>query len=154
MLLIRKATILDVYQYYCLFSDSLVRRNSLKTEKATIEEHNNWFTEKINNPDSFLYVLEKDLMFIGQIRYDICNCVAEVDYSIVKDYRKKGYGEYIVLESLRVFCNEVKPPIEVKATVKAKNVASQKIFEKLNFIRASHSENRELLTYALRVDCR
>lgn len=51
MLTYKYATISDSDLYFGWVNDVLVRKNSLNTEAISLENHNKWFSNKINNPN-------------------------------------------------------------------------------------------------------
>jgi len=110
-------------------NDSVVRANSLNQEKISILDQYSWFKKKINNIDTRIYILTDIYKSnIGQIRIDKVDKCFEIDYSISKHLRGKGFGNKIV-ELLLIEMGK----INYIAKVKIENIASKKVFIKNGF---------------------
>lgn len=120
---------LDILMLLEWANDKTVRSNSFSKEQISISDHFNWFNAKINNVGTFIYILT-DLYksYIGQIRVDKVDDFFEIDYSISKVYRGRGFGIKIVKLLLRELGS-----VNYIAKVKKENLASQKVFNKLGF---------------------
>lgn len=113
-------------------NDSLTRRNAFSTAPISYENHEKWFANTLNSASRIQLILEKEGVPVGQIRLDIEDGTAEVDYSIAPEYRGKGYGKIICDMMVRY----AKSHLEIKrivARVKTSNVASKKCFLKNGF---------------------
>lgn len=135
MLTIRKAQVEDVDIYFNWVNDEFVRSNSINSRPILYQDHINWFSDKIKNQDSILYVFEKNKRPIGQVRFDKENEYLFIDYSIDKNYRGKNLGKVIMRMAIENIC-AVKISNEIKfliAKVKENNIASARVFESLNF---------------------
>ncbi len=108
-------------------NDPDVRNNALNTTNIMWNNHLNWFLDKLVNPDTYIYILERKGIAIGQIRFDREDDYWKLDYSIDKKYRRMGIGSKIIKLGLE------KIEGEVKAWVKLDNIASRKVFQKLGF---------------------
>jgi spore coat polysaccharide biosynthesis protein SpsF len=150
MLIIRQATIKDSRLYFDWVNNTEVRRNSINSDFINIEDHLKWFSGAIKNDRICMYVLEKNSKEIGQVRYYINGSVAEVDYSIAKPFRSKGYGKYLLKESIKILCSEINHIDLVKAIIKTANIPSVKIFKQLNF-KCSRVNNEKLVMCYLNV---
>ena len=114
-----------------------VRKNALNTDLIEWENHFNWFTNKLSNSKSKIFIFENENTKIGQIRIDkVDKDRWVIDYSIDKDHRGKGYGFLMTNALLRSYNN-----FKFLAIVRSENIPSQKVFEKLNFIRKFHQED-------------
>ena len=99
-----------------------------------------WFSNKINDQETEIYILYIDNIPVGQIRLDKLENTRLIDYSIDKAHRGKGIGTIIVKAIIDKHSS-------FTAVVKKENRASQKVFEKLNFNIESKKEG--LITYSL-----
>lgn len=118
-----------------------VRRNAFNTESIPWESHVNWFNYRIDNPDFCMFIMEKNGVPIGQIRFERESDYWKIGYSIDAGNRGQGMGKKIVelgLEKLRG---------KFKAWVKKENTASCKVFERLGFRQESDIDN--VLLYVL-----
>ncbi len=129
---IRKANEEDCLQYFEWANDPLTRQYSYQSEPISLAQHEKWFYEKINNADSFLYVLELNKQGIGQIRFDLKKENAIISFSIDKYYRGRRLGMLILKKGIEVFKKEM-PNIPIIGFVKKENKASIKAFRALHF---------------------
>ena len=141
--LLRKAeSNLDALLLFDWANDSVVRENSLNKVKISIIDHFKWFNKKIKDINSHIYILT-DLYNsnIGQIRVDKIDEYFEIDYSISRLYRGKGFGNKILQLLLTQLGN-----VNYKAKVKTENIASKKVFINNGFKLQSESDG--LLIYS------
>ncbi len=129
---IRKANEEDCLRYFEWANDPLTRQYSYQSEPISLAQHEQWFYEKINNSNAFLYVLALNKQAIGQIRFDLKNKKAIISFSIDKDYRGKRLGMLTLKKGIEVFKKEM-PNIPIIGFVKKENKASSKAFRALNF---------------------
>lgn len=129
---VRRATIEDLLLYFNWANDASVRQNAINQEMIHLENHTKWFESRVNSEKSFLYVFEQDEIPVGQVRFDINEDVAEIDYSVDENFRGKGLGKKILSLGIGRF-NNVKPEKEIIGIVKYDNIPSSKVFEKLGF---------------------
>ncbi|MCE3278362.1 MAG: glycosyltransferase [Bacteroidetes bacterium] len=131
---IRKAAISDLQIYFKWANDPEVRHNSINTSQISLEGHNKWFKLKLKNKTSILYVIEKSGIAIGQVRLDKDKNGWEIDYSIAKQFRGKGFGEIILRNAILQF--RKKHMDKIIGKVKQSNVPSCKVFDNLNFVKS------------------
>ncbi len=130
---LRRANIDDMMLFFDWVNEKTVRKNSFSTNIISIDNHKAWFEKSLKNKDRYIYVLMKDDLPLGQIRFDVSDEKAEIDYSIDRSYRNKGLGNLIIslgIEQISKDCNRVK---KIVARVKETNVYSQKCFLKNGF---------------------
>ena len=144
MLSIREATIEDSQLYFDWVNNIDVRRNSINSDFIDIEDHLKWFSNAIKNDQIHMYVLGINSKEVGQVRFNINTNIAEVDYSIAEPFRSKGYGRYLLKESIKILCNEVNQINFIKAIVKSINIPSIKVFKQLNF-KCSRINNKKIV---------
>ncbi len=121
----------DIELLYKWVSDETVRINSFNSNLITYEEHRNWFLEKLNSPDTDIYIYYYNGEPTGQIRLEYSKNKAVIDYSIDIAYRGKGHGfKILTLIEKEIFYN--KKEIEyLIGQVKFSNLASQKVFKRM-----------------------
>lgn len=89
--------------------------------------------KKINSGKTLFFIYHHGEENIGQIRLDIKDDTAVIDYSIDLFLRKKGYGYRMMLLMENKIKNEF-PAIKILVgEVKQSNIASQRVFKKLNY---------------------
>ena len=127
----------DIKLLFKWVNDPEVRKNALNTDLIEWENHVNWFTNKLSNPKSKIFIFENENTKIGQIRIDkVDKDRWLIGYSIDKDHRGKGYGFLMTNALLRRYNN-----LKFLAIVRSENIPSQKVFEKLKFSRKLHQED-------------
>ena len=129
--IIRQADANDVSTYFEWVNDIAVRRQSFKSETVLWENHQKWFQQKLNDQNCLMLVMEADEYPVGQIRFDIEDGVAHIDYSLDKNMRGRKLGEILVREGLNI-ASKYRNVI-FQAEVKQQNIASIKVFLKLGF---------------------
>ena len=121
-LVMRPATLADIDSYYWWVNDAEVRRQSLSTAPVSWVEHEHWFACKIAANDAFMLVLEANDLPIGQVRFDLGEGGAVLDYSLDTIVRGRGLGETLVRKGLEQLSQSTS--IAVSATVRTGNGAS------------------------------
>ncbi|EOQ88349.1 acetyltransferase (GNAT) domain protein [Leptospira yanagawae serovar Saopaulo str. Sao Paulo = ATCC 700523] len=130
---VRPATESDCEQLFDWVNDTEVRNASFHTEKIDWLEHQSWYLQKLRNPNSFIFIFEVDRDPAGQIRFDRKDGFFEIDYSIDKKYRGKGYGKIIVISGISKLKSQLKEPLKFLAKVKEGNLISAHVFQKIGF---------------------
>ena len=133
-MLIRIAEAKDESALLVLRNDHVTRANSFQTELISPENHHIWFTKKLTDQNSCIYILENETQqLIGQARYDkLDNMSAEVNIALDSNYRGKGLGKEILSKSLKLAITQLAIK-HIFAQVKADNVISQKLFLSCGF---------------------
>ena len=129
---LRRAEKNDSRFLFALRNDEKVRKNSFHTEKISYEQHETWFERKLSEPQTKIFILEKEMQPMGQIRVEIAENAAEISYALCREFRGKGYAKWMLaeLERLAVEKNWCDKLI---AEVKRENTASKKIFRYLEY---------------------
>jgi len=130
---LRNATIDDAKLLFDWTNDDEVRATAVVKKSIDWNEHINWITNKLQNNQSYIYILTDDKNEnIGVIRFDKDNDAFLISYSIDKLHRGKGMG-YLILQLgiKKIIENEIL--CKFVALVQRDNIASNKIFEKLGF---------------------
>jgi spore coat polysaccharide biosynthesis protein SpsF len=113
-------------------NDDGVRENSFSSEKILYEDHLRWYTKILSDPNIKMYLLADSNKNIGVIRLESKEDENVISYSIAKDSRGKGYGYKILLKMEEELIKSHKK-LKLIAYVKKQNIASLKIFNKLNY---------------------
>lgn len=138
---LRDASILDSRLLFEWANNKAVRESSFNTSTIKWEDHSSWFEKKIKSKETKIYIaVNKQNLPIGQIRIEACEDYWLIDYSIDESFRGNGYGKKLV--QLLIRQNPLK---RFQAKVRLSNIASQKVFESLNFEKNITSE--EIITY-------
>jgi len=141
---LRQAVFSDMEIYYDWANDPETRQQSFQQKPITWPEHVEWFAGKLLCTDVIMMVMETPHgLPVGQVRFDIQNNVATINYSVDSLYRGRGWGKTLVFSGIQRFA-ACFPNIRIKALVKEENVPSCKLFETLNF---SSTANNGIITY-------
>ncbi len=131
---LREATLEDMELLFHWANDPVVRKSAFSEKVFLYEEHQNWFKKLLDRTDcrQYIYIYKNEA--IGQARIELQEDKAEIDYSICKEKRCMGHGEYL----LRLLFSKVKEdfPYIQKLTAKAKkdNTASRQVFLDAGYI--------------------
>lgn len=139
--ILREANEDDVKLLFNWVNENEVRANSISQKLISWEDHLKWFNEKINSPVTKIFILVYNTNPVGQIRIDKKDSRLEIDYSIDKVFRGKGFGKKIVSLLLKKFDKD-----RFRAIVKKENQASVSIFTVLGFT-LINSESNEYLVF-------
>ena len=132
---IRHATLKDSSLYLNWRNDPKVRESAFTTEKISQEMHDDWYSNKLNSDRSVLLILHDKKDPVGQVRFEVSRdyISAEINYSIAEDYRGKGIATPLMRNAIEAFFLKNSKTNTLIAKVKKENIASNKVFEKLNF---------------------
>ena len=93
---LRRVQAQDCELLFAWANDPEVRASSFSGEVIPWERHQEWFSEKIADPNALLYVVignvDPNDSPIGQVRYDIDGTRALVSISLGAAFRGKGFG--------------------------------------------------------------
>lgn len=130
-LALRRAGTQDRGFLYSLANDVMVRAQSFNTAEIPWENHVAWFGAKVSDPNTFLYILTAQGLAVGMIRFDIRGPVATLSYALDAVGRGRKWATVLVERGLQSLAAQWAG--DVHAAVKAENIASRLVFEKLAF---------------------
>lgn len=127
---IRRASPADINLLFEWVNDKEVRSNAINSKIISYEEHQKWFNERIISENSSIFILEKNLNPVGQIRFDLNKDegVWVISYSISLSNRGEGLGKVILKMGMELFNR-----IPLCGYVKEDNKYSQAIFNAMGF---------------------
>lgn len=128
----RMATKEDCSMYFDWTNETETRRQSFNSAPIPFPQHKEWFYQKLEQSNCFLYVIELDGHPIGQIRF-VAEKEATISYSLDKSYRGKGWGGLLLKKGVAIFQQETKNKYPIIGFVKKDNPASAQAFRNLNF---------------------
>ncbi len=132
---LRQAARDDVELFFKWVNDSDVRANSFNTEPIPWESHRKWFEKALADDGVRIYVLMQDNLPVGQVRLTAKEKAWDIDYSVDVHYRGHGYGKKI----FELLIRAVPAGTEFVAEVKRSNIASQHVFESLEYTKSENS---------------
>lgn len=149
---IRKVAAADMLRCFEWANDPAVREQSFSSGAISLQEHNNWFTARLRDANSYFYIVELDNLPVAQVRFQVSESVAVLGYLIDSNYRSKGLGATILSKGLEAFTGEAGRPVMITGYVKHSNIASQRSFEKLKFTRTEATEYEASYKYSMQYD--
>tara|TARA_B100000809_G_C15136014_1_gene530600 strand:+ start:311 stop:784 length:474 start_codon:yes stop_codon:yes gene_type:complete len=128
---IRKASLSDVDLLFRWTNDELVRAQSFSSTVIPYADHCTWFQRKVEDENSFFFIIEQEDREVGLVRFDINDGAATIGVSVDKEFRGKGLGAEIINLGVLSYFKENDFPI--LASIKKVNMASVKSFKKAGF---------------------
>jgi len=130
---LRKATPEDLMFYFELRNDPSARTFQFNTESIDLATHKAWFSLKLQDVDTRLFVIEKEGEKIGQVRVDLQGSAGEIHIALVPSWRGKGYAPLAIRQAVSQVFQERAEVRTIDAHIKESNAASQKSFERAGF---------------------
>jgi UDP-2,4-diacetamido-2,4,6-trideoxy-beta-L-altropyranose hydrolase len=125
---LRKACSSDCRLVWEWSNDPEVRLLSFSTEPIPWITHAQWFSTKLQDPDTFFYVaLDRDDQPVGQLRYDLQGREATVSINLGRQFRGKHYGRTLLKIGSEVLFRACPAEI-VHAYIKVANQGSVRAF--------------------------
>lgn len=122
-------------------NDEEVRKHSFNNKKIIYEEHRKWYLNKLKDVDCNIFLLADSYKNIGIVRCQREENDTVISYSISKENRGKGYGYKILAmleeELVKKYGNQ-----NLIAYVKKENLASIRVFERLNYVIIENNDER------------
>lgn len=136
---LREARDFDVDVTYAWANNENTRRYSFNQEVIKEEEHINWFENKLKDSNCFYYLCKTEGKDIGSIRFDLKEGVAVISYLVSPDLYGCGYGKKILeLGEEKIRLNQ--EVSEIIGYVLPQNIASCKIFAKLDYVQETEKD--------------
>ena len=136
---IRRAILADTRQYFEWVNESPVREQALHSEPIVWSDHERWFTSRLADCDTYLYVLSAPsrlTKLIGQVRVEFdATGSGLIDYSLAPAWRGRGLGTALLRRALGRLRLDRAGAWHLRAVVRETNPASARVFEKLGFER-------------------
>ena len=148
---LRPASMADTSLTFSYATDKAVRRFSFTDGNITHEGHVNWFQNKLRDSNCYYLIFEKNKKPIGSIRLDIkSEGVAMINYLIDSAFHGMGYGKRMLSGCIEYTKDHQLPITQLTGEVLKTNIASVKVFEKLNF--RICSEDEQSLTFVKEIN--
>lgn len=132
-LITREVTENDLMTLFRWANEKAVRENSYSTAPISLTEHTSWFHKKLADSQAYMYILEYQGIPVGQIRFDVKDDIADIDYSIDIRYRNLGLGTAILNLGIKTLTADNADHTIVQGKVKSHNTASIDAFKKNRF---------------------
>lgn len=129
-------------------NDPQVRRASFQSGEIQEQEHTKWFSAILNDPDSRIWILNKNDVPCGMVRVERVDGIATLSYSVAASHRGKGLSVPMLKLALREIA-KIWPKERVVAWTRSDNVASIRVLEKARFHRDNTEKKRVRFMIAL-----
>lgn len=134
----------DIDLLYEWANDKETRKNAFSSEYISFETHKLWFANILKSDKVFQFIYYYNNKSVGQIRLDIENDNAYIDYSINHAHRGQGHGKSMLLLTEELVRNQYPNIKNMIAQVKEENKASQKVIESLNYKKVFIEYSKEI----------
>jgi UDP-2,4-diacetamido-2,4,6-trideoxy-beta-L-altropyranose hydrolase len=121
-------------------NDPQVREASFHSELISRNDHERWFLEKLQDPNTVIYIAENGANKpIGQVRFQLEADRAILSVSVAPEFRGAGWGKELITLAVRVMARS-RLVRRIDAFVKPGNRASIRLFESCGFHQEEGSE--------------
>jgi len=129
----RKASSKDSKDLFDWRNNERARENSLNTDLISWSDHVNWFSDRIKDPNTTIFMIYADDIKIGSIRFEEKESIYRVSVVLAPEHTGKGLGAEIIRYGTELFLMRKKVLKPVIAEVKENNIASLKAFKRAGF---------------------
>ena len=136
---LRPATADDCRRVWEWANDPAVRAVSFTSDAIPWEQHVAWFTRKLADANTRLWIAEQDGAPLGQVRFDLDGSTATISVSLDTTRRGKSLGALLIWSACHKLFRESAVDA-VHALIKPDNAASVRAFEKAGFEPAGQTE--------------
>ena len=144
---LRRAVRSDSLMLLAWRNDPLSRKNSINTDKITVEQHNRWMDRVFSYPElTEIYIGEHENIPVGVIRFDyatdpIGDEQIFVGIIVAPEMRGHGYGRLLLEAGCLLKRNH-----QLYATIKVGNAPSIKLFTAMGFAEVWEGEQTLVLS--------
>ncbi len=132
--MVRPARLQDCRTVWEWRNEQATREASFNTRYIPYEEHKSWFTRKLTDPHSRIFmVANAQGRDAGYVRFDLVNQEATISVSIDSNERGKGYGTAAIKSASDLLLG-TEPMHRVIAHIRRDNPASVAAFERAGFV--------------------
>ena len=130
---VRHARFQDAQLLWQWANDPTVRANSFHPEPISLDEHIEWYREKLTSSDTCIWILEVNQVSVAQVRYErVHTDTARISFSVVSDHRGRGLGTRVLVLTSVMACRELNVK-RLRGAVLSSNEASIRAFTKAGF---------------------
>lgn len=135
---LRSVVISDMEFYFSWVNDPVSRKYAFSHEAISYETHKIWFKKNIYSSKIIMWILETPQgLPVGQIRFDVQNNIAEIDYGLDSLVRGRGWAKILLTQGINAFKAENKQTF-ICAKVKNENQPSCRAFQDIGFTEKKH----------------
>jgi UDP-2,4-diacetamido-2,4,6-trideoxy-beta-L-altropyranose hydrolase len=147
---VREAKTSDASLYFYWKNDTESLKQSFNKNTIEWHEHQEWFDNKLKDPDTIMLLIESSVSPIGQVRFDRKSFHYTIDYSLAKQFRGFGLAKVVLLKAVS-YLSQKSGAFTLIGEVKENNVQSKKVFERLGFTKSSLTRKIGVEHYELQI---
>lgn len=110
-----------------------IRGNFFNTAEVPWEEHEEWFSRRLADSRSRIYMCECNGKKIGVIRFEDSKDEISVSVNLNPAFLGKGIGPHLIKTGTEKFFEETRSRKKAVARIREDNIASQKAFKKAGY---------------------
>jgi UDP-2,4-diacetamido-2,4,6-trideoxy-beta-L-altropyranose hydrolase len=130
---LRPVEIGDIKDLFEWNNHPLARKNSLRSEAITWEEHNRCFAERLADTLTTIYILCSNREKLGAVRFEEKENGVRISVVLNPDYIGKRLGSELIRLGTEQYVKEKKSARPIFAEVKSDNLPSKKAFLRAGF---------------------
>lgn len=130
---VREAREDDLLLIYHWNNDPAVRSNSFKSNPIPLEDHTNWFIERLKDDSCKIYIVEASKIPAAQIRFSVVDELATISYLVASEFRGRGIGHTVLLKGVEKLKEDLPYITQIEGLVRHNNIPSIRAFEKAGF---------------------
>lgn len=143
---LRPARAGDAALYFGWVNDPAVRASAFDSAPVAWEGHLRWFAGRLASPASLLFVMEAQGLPAGQVRFDVEDGTASIDYTLDPLVRGRGWASHLLRAGME---EAARARVRgFRAEVRETNGASLAVFRRLGFREEAGPGGRRVFTRA------
>ena len=132
-MILREAKPSDADILYEWVNDPISRKSAFNSSEISYHEHVEWYKKCQDDEHIRQLICEDNGVEIGQVRFDIDDENAVLDYSIAPAYRLNGYGKMIVSLAIQYARDNMQYIKTITAEIRPENIASRRVLSDNGF---------------------
>jgi RimJ/RimL family protein N-acetyltransferase len=124
-MILRDATMDDAARLFAWRNDTATRAASHTTGELAFDDHCKWLSKSLAMTTRQIFIADINGTAVGTVRLDKLPDCTELSWTVAPEHRGRGHGTAMVRAALAILNGPA------CATIKAGNVASQKIARKI-----------------------
>lgn len=127
-------------------NDPVTRKNSFNSEPISWDTHQRWFKEKLNSPDTYIWMFECQNISCGWVRIEKMEKIFKLSCLIATPYRGQKLGSLMLKMALSNICTML-PGVTLVAYTVPGNIASCKVLQRAGFVLTSEDDKKISFVY-------
>jgi UDP-2,4-diacetamido-2,4,6-trideoxy-beta-L-altropyranose hydrolase len=131
---LRLVTTEDIKDLFSWINHPLSRKNSFRSTPITWDEHEKWFTERLADTLTTIYILCSDKKGkLGSVRFEKKEDSIRISVMLNPVFIGKKLGSELIRHGIERFIQEKQPIQPILAEIKGDNLPSKKAFLRAGF---------------------